>query len=139
MEGCTVKLENKLLRDVMTRGVVTVPIGSTVKQIAILLSKHSLSEAVVIGHDGSAAGVISNMDILKVIGKDNWENVPIESIMTPYIETVKPTSTLAEAARIMGDKHIHRLLIFSEQGVGASNRPIGIVSASDIVREVARK
>ncbi|SNQ60809.1 CBS domain-containing protein [Candidatus Methanoperedens nitratireducens] len=133
------KLENKLLRDVMTRGVVTVPIGSTVKQIAILLSKHSLSEAVVIGHDGSAAGVISNMDILKVIGKDNWENVPIESIMTPYIETVKPTSTLAEAARIMGDKHIHRLLIFSEQGVGASNRPIGIVSASDIVREVARK
>jgi hypothetical protein len=39
----------------------------------------------------------------------------------------------------MGDKHIHRLLIFSEQGVGASNRPIGIVSASDIVREVARK
>lgn len=133
------KLENKLLRDVMTRGVVTVPIGSTVKQIAILLSKHSLSEAVVIGRNGSAAGVISNMDILKTIGKENWENMPVESIMTPYIETVKPTSTLAEAARIMGDKHIHRLLIFSEQGVGASNRPIGIVSASDIVREVARK
>jgi CBS domain-containing protein len=139
LERYTVKLEKKLLRDVMTRGVVTVPMGSTIKQIAILLSKHSLSEAVVIGHDGSAVGVISNMDILTVIGKENWENISAESIMTPYIETAKPTSTLVEAARIMGDKHIHRLLIFSEQGVGASNRPIGIVSASDIVREVARK
>ena len=133
------RIENKLLRDVMTRGVVTVPVGSTVKQIAVLLSKQGISEAAVIGHDGSAVGVISNMDILKVIGKENWENMPAESIMTPSLETAKPTSTLGEAARIMRDRHIHRLLIFSERGVGASHRPIGIVSASDIVREVARR
>ncbi len=133
------KLENKLLRDIMTRGVVTVPMGSTVKQLAALLSKHGLSSAAIIGPDGGAIGLISNMDILKVIGKENWENMPAESIMTPYIEVAKPTSTLGEAAKMMGDRHIHRLLIFSENGVGASNRPIGIVSASDIVREVARK
>ncbi len=133
------KLENKLLRDVMTRGVVTVPLDATVKEVAAMLNRQGLSAVAVISDDGEAMGVISDMDILKVIGKDDWENLPAESIMTPRIEIVKPTSRIGEAARIMREKHIHRLLIFSERGVGASQRPIGILSASDIVREVARE
>ncbi|HEY9204741.1 MAG TPA: CBS domain-containing protein [Candidatus Methanoperedens sp.] len=131
------RLENKLLRDVMTRGVVTVPMDATAKQIAALLSKHGLSGAAVIGPDGEAMGVISDMDLLRIIGEENWEKMPAESIMTPRLETVGPTSTVADAAKIMKEKRIHRLLIFSERGVGASQRPVGIISASDIVREAA--
>ncbi len=131
------RLENKLLRDVMTRGVVTVPMDATAKQIAALLSKHRLSGAAVIGPDGEAMGVISDMDLLRIIGEKNWEKMPAESIMTPHLETVGPTSTVADAAKIMKEKRIHRLLIFSERGVGASQRPVGIISASDIVREAA--
>lgn len=133
------RLENKLLREVMTRGVVTVPMDATVKQIATMMSKQGLSAVAVTSSEGEAMGVISDMDILKVIGKDKWENLAAESIMTPHMETVKPTSTLGEAAKIMREKHIHRLLIFSERGVGASQRPIGILSTSDIVREAARE
>ena len=132
------RLENKILRDVMTRGVVTVPMDATVKQIATMLSKQGLSGVAVVGPDGEAMGVISDMDILKVIGKNDWEKMAAESIMTSHMEIVKPTSTLGEAVRIMREKHIHRLLIFSERGVGASQRPIGILSASDIVREAAK-
>ncbi len=131
------KLENKLLRDIMTRGVVTVPLDATAKQIAALLSKRRLSGAAVIGSDGEAMGVISDMDLLRIIGEENWEKMLAESIMTPHLETVGPTSTVADAAKIMKEKRIHRLLIFSERGVGASHRPVGIVSASDIVREAA--
>ncbi len=133
------RLENKLLRDVMTRGVVTVSMDAKVKEVATILCREGLSAVAVISEDGEAMGIISGMDILKVIGKDNWENMSAESIMTPHIEIVKPTSTVGEAARIMREKHIHRLLIFSEKGVGASQRPIGILSASDIVREAARE
>jgi len=130
--------ENKLLRDVMTRGVVTVQMDATVKEISIMLAKQGLSGVAVISEDGVAVGVISDMDILKVIGKDNWENMTAEFIMTSHMESVKPTMTLGDAAKIMREKHIHRVLIFSESGVGASQRPIGILSASDIVREAAR-
>ncbi len=122
----------------MTRGVVTVPLDATVKQIATILSKQGLSGFAVISAEGEAMGIISDMDILKVIGKDDWENMLAESIMTSPIEIVKPTSTIGEAARIMREKRIHRLLVFSERGVGASQRPIGIVSTSDILREVAK-
>jgi len=132
------KMNKILLRDVMTRGVVTVPLDATAGQIAALLSKHGLSGAAVIGPDGEAVGIISDMDILKVIGKADWEKMPAESIMTPHLVTAKPTSTLADAAKIMREKHIHRLLVLSERGVGASQRPVGILTASDIVREAAK-
>lgn len=131
------KYKNKLIRDVMTRGVVTVSIRNTCKQVTKLLNKKDFSGVCVVGDDGKAIGVISNMDILKVIGKDKWENMTAESIMTPNLETVEPTSTLIEAANIMKTKHVHRLLILSEGGVGISQTPIGIVSVSDIVRESA--
>ena len=133
------RFENRLLRDIMTRGVVTVPVTAKVRAIASLLSKQGLSGVAVIGNDGVAVGVISNMDILKVIGKENWENMSAESIMTSNIQMVRPMCTLGEAAKIMREKSIHRLLVFSERGVGASHRPIGILSASDIVREAARE
>jgi len=132
------RLENRLLRDIMTRGVVTVPMDATVKEIAAILTRQGVSGVAVIGPDGVAVGVISDMDILKVIGKENWEKISAESIMTSNIQMIRPMCTLCDAAKIMREKAIHRLLVFSERGVGASHRPIGILSASDIVREAAR-
>jgi len=132
------KPENKLLRDVMTRGVVTVHMDATVKQIAVMLSKQGLSGVAVIDNQGAAMGVISGMDIIKVMGKKNWESLMAENIMTSRVETAKPTCTIAEAARMMREKNIHRLLVLSETGIGISQRPIGILSTSDIVREAAR-
>jgi CBS domain-containing protein len=131
------KPENKLLRDVMTRGVVTVHMDATVKQIAAMLSKQGVSGVAVIDNQGAAMGVISGMDILKVMAKKNWESMMAENIMTSKVETAKPTSTIAEAARMMREKNIHRLLVLSETGIGISQRPIGILSMSDIVREAA--
>ena len=131
------RLENKPLREVMTRGVVTVPLDATAKEIASMLSQQGLSAVAVIDPEGEAMGLISETDLLKLIGKEDWEKLPAESIMTNPMQTIKPTSTIGDAAKIMREKHIHRLLILSERGVGASQRPIGILSASDIVREAA--
>ncbi len=121
----------------MTRGVVTVPMEAMVKDIASTLSKKEVSGVVVIGPDSEAVGIISDMDILRVIGKENWEKITAESIMTTNIQIIRPMCTLSDAAKMMEEKGIHRLLVFSESGVGASHRPIGIVSASDIVRVAA--
>ncbi len=130
-------LRNKLLRNIMTRGVVTVSINDTVMQIARLLTEKDISGVVVIGDEGKAVGVISEMDIIKVIGIENWENKTAESIMTSNLETVEPTSRLIDAANMMNRKHVHRLLVLSERGIGMSQKPIGILSVRDIVREAA--
>jgi CBS domain-containing protein len=136
-------MKTKLLRDVMTRGamtrgVITISVNETCKHIAKLLSEKDISGVCIIGDDGKAVGVISEMDILKVIGMENWENKTAESIMTSNLETVEPNTTLIEAANIMRMRHVHRLLVLSEGGIGMSQKPIGILSISDIIREAAK-
>jgi CBS domain-containing protein len=135
-------MKTKLLKDLvargaMTRGVITVSINETCKHIAKLLQDNDISGVCIIGNDGKAVGVISEMDILKVIGMENWENIMAESIMTSNLETVEPRTTLIEAANIMTKRHVHRLLVLSEGGIGISQKPIGILCSSDIVREAA--
>lgn len=129
------EIEHKTLRDVMIREVITVPMNLPVEKVAGIMAGKKLSSVVVVGPDGGVVGMITNMDILKVFEKDP-KGLTAESIMTPWVITAKPTTTIEEAARIMHEKHIHKLLIVSESGVGASYRPIGILSASDIIREV---
>jgi CBS domain-containing protein len=136
-------MNTKLLKDIMargamTRGVITVSINEKCKHIAKLLSEKDISGVCIIGNDGKAVGVISEMDILKVIGRENWENMTAESVMTSNLETVEPNTTLIEAAEIMGRRHVHRLIILSEGGIGMSQKPIGILCSSDIIREAAR-
>ena len=132
------EIENKLSRDVMTRGVVTIPMNFKAKDVARILCDNNVSAAVVISSEGKAMGVISGIDMTKLLGKDNWENMDAESIMAPNLEYISPDSTLLEAANIMKRKGIHRLLILSEEGVGVSQKPVGILSISDIVREISK-
>ena len=84
-------------------------------------------------------GIISEMDILGKINDIDWENAFADELMARSIESISPSSTLNEAAQIMSEKHIHRLMVMSEKSVGTSNRPIGIVSAGDIMKQMLQK
>jgi CBS domain-containing protein len=46
--------------------------------------------------------------------------------------TVALTATLAEAARIMSDERVHRLVVVNDR-----NEPIAVLSATDYVRLIA--
>jgi len=132
-------LKNKLVRDVMTRGVVTVTQDSKIPEIADLLAKQKLSGVGVTGDTGEILGFISETDLLAAFDSEDWHNITAEAVMTPNIKAIKPNHTLIEAARTMRSSHIHRLLVLSEGGIGAPLRPIGILSASDIVRELSKE
>lgn len=53
--------------------------------------------------------------------------------MTPGPVTARPETPINQLARMMVDAHVHRLLIVDSQ-----NRPLGIVSTTDIVAAMAR-
>jgi CBS domain-containing protein len=54
----------------------------------------------------------------------------IENIMIPDVVTITPESTLYEAARIMGQKHIGSLIVEKYK------TPVGIITERDLLREV---
>ena len=123
--------KEKRVRDVMTRGVITVPFDTPVSEIAKLLVRERISGIVVTAPNGEAVGVISEIDIIKVFEKD-WDKLTAEDVMSTVVRTIDPETTLRKAAAIMRDLNIHRLVILSLKP--APGVPIGILTASDILR-----
>ena len=128
-------LKEKRVRDVMTRGVVTVSFDTPVREIAKRLVKEGVSGIAVTAPDDEVMGVISEIDIIKVFDKD-WDNLTAEDIMSTFVRAIDPETTIKKAADIMRDLNIHRLLILSL--IPAYGVPIGILTASDILRACAK-
>jgi len=131
--------ESMQVKDVMTRGVVTVPFESNAVEIAKVMADQNVSTVVAIEDSGETFGIISDIDILGRMKDNNWEISSVEDLMSDSVETVSPTANVHDVADIMVDKKVHRLIVMSEETVGASYRPIGIISSSDIIKELFRK
>lgn len=120
-----------------------------------LLLKTSLCTVFfVIAEDSEMVGLVSAMDIVKAVDKDLDELIAGD-IMSSPIKTIDQCRTLKDAAQIMEEHHIHRLLVlFGEPCtrtpmpfkkrpimvhgiVHGVSIPVGILSASDIVRGIA--
>jgi len=124
-------LKEKRVRDVMTRGVITVSFDTSVSEIAKLLVKEGVSGIAVTAPDDEVVGVISEIDLIKVFDKD-WNTLTAEDVMSTFVRAIDPETTIKKAADIMRDLNIHRLLILSVSP--APGIPIAILTASDILR-----
>ena len=127
---------NILLRDIMTRGVTSVPVDLTLKEVAKIMVDQKVSSVAVTDNKGEIMGFITEMDMLRVVIDKSLLDKTAESIMTTSLKSINPSTNIETAARIMLDAHVHRLIILSELGMGASDRPVGILSASDIIRQL---
>ncbi len=125
--------KEKRVRDVMTRGVITVSLDTPVSEIARLLVKEDISGVAVTAPGGVVAGVISELDIIKFFDRD-WNSLTAEDVMSSFVRTINPDTTLKRAAEIMKRYNIHRLLILSLSP--AHGAPVGILTASDILKAI---
>jgi predicted transcriptional regulator len=124
--------KEKRVRDVMKRGVITVSCDTPVIEIAKLLVKEEISGVAVTAPDNEVVGVISEIDIIKFFDKD-WNNLTAEDVMSTFVRTIDPETTIKKAADVMRGLNIHRLLILSPNPTYGV--PVGILTARDILRE----
>lgn len=134
--GKTMMKNNILLRDIMTRGVTSVPMDITLREVAKIMVNQNVSGVAVTDHTGEIMGFITEMDMLHVVIDKSLLDNTAEAIMTTSLKSINPSTNIESAASVMLDAHIHRLIILSESGMGASDRPVGILSASDIIRQL---
>ena len=123
----------KMVRDVMTRGVITVSFDTSVSEIAKLLVEEDISGVAVTAPDDEVVGVIAEIDFIKVFDQD-WDKLTAEDIMSSFVRTIDPETTIKKAADIMRDLNIHRLLILHRAPGRSYDVPVGILTASDILR-----
>ena len=62
-----------------------------------------------------------------------WHGLLVRDLMTHPAITVAESASLKDAAALMTEHHIHRLVVVAEPACA----PIGVISESDVVREVA--
>lgn len=131
-------MEELKVKDVMTRGVVTVDEDVSVKQAVEILANYDISGLVVTQANGELVGVLSEIDVMKVFNED-LEKIKIKQIMHTPVITIGKEDTLRKASQLMKENNIHRLVVQQEvKGEkGTKHIPSGIISISDIIRAIA--
>jgi CBS domain-containing protein len=125
--------------DLMTIDPVAIAADASIEDAESLIASYRISGLPVVDAGGRLVGVISKTDLigdgsiaLDALLRGNRTGLKVGELMTAPAITVRLDTTLVEAARIMTDAHIHRLVAVDEQ-----DRPIGVLSASDFVALVA--
>ena len=121
------------VKDIMTKDVVTVESNKTVFEAAELMSTKELGCLIVV-IKAFPVGIITERDIVRrIVAKRSSLDVKVTEVMTRTLITVEPDTSLREAARVMSTNKIRRLPVLKD------NKLVGIVVASDFVRNVGKK
>jgi CBS domain-containing protein len=112
----------------MTSGVAHVAGNATVQHAAELMAQKDIGlVAVADGHAGS--GVLTDRDIVVrcLAQHKNPEQTLVQECMTSGMATLPEQAEVSEAARMMKDQQIRRLLVTDENG-----KLCGVVSLGDL-------
>lgn len=126
--------EGRNVADVMSRGVVVCLPDSPVVAVARAMHERRSRSVLVVSSRGVPLGIVTGIDVLALY--DHGENVgaTASEIMHPPL-TIHPEATLREAADMMLEHEIHRLLVVDPGD--PDGMPLGLISTSDIVAEMA--
>lgn len=62
-----------------------------------------------------------------------WVDLKVRDVMIEGVISVAPEAPVAEAARVMADRHVHRVVVLDGERIA------GIVSSMDLIRLVAEE
>ena len=130
----------KLVRDLMHRGLITCRRDASLGQVAVLLAQNRVHSLVVADRDSRPIGILSDFDLMA----GEWLSADTESLavmrrltagdlMSQPIISVEANVRLSEAAKLLVEKEINRLMVIE------NGKPVGIISSSDFVAGIARE
>jgi CBS domain-containing protein len=131
-------MSETLVRDWMHAGVITCRPETSIQQVADTLDEKDISALVVVDEAGDAIGVISRTDLVNARFIQpylkHWPGMAAEHLMSKPVITVAPDTTIVDAAKMLQQKRIHRLVVIEE--LEGHRKPVGILSMTDLARHV---
>ena len=112
----------------ITRAVLTVSEGDSLRDAAVWMMERGVGSAVVLT-DGKPSGIITDRDALRAIarGKDA-SALTVGDLLPGKLTTVLPSLEVLEAARVMRDRGFRHLVVVDDAGELA-----GVFSMRDLV------
>ncbi len=142
---------NILVKDIMTKEVITVGGGASISQVTALMAEHRISGIPVIDGGRRVIGIITEADLIarvcirrghsfrRTLRYLFGESVPVpetaevaggeaKDIMNQKVITASPEDDISRVAAVMEEKRIKRLPVVQD------GRLAGVISRADIVR-----
>jgi len=145
-------LLNLTANELMSPASVVVPAAMSLQGAARILGRANVTGAPVVDARGCCVGVISATDFLhwaenagrkgggeavcsawQILESDDLPEESVRDHMTADPVTAAAVTPIGELARMMLDAHIHRVIV-----VDAERRPVGVVSATDLLAAIAQ-
>lgn len=114
-------------------GVIACPANATLLDAARMMDEEDISSIVLVDDAGYLRGILTRTDILRAALErpDRWEKCACPEWMTRDVVTVPTSASLEDAAKLLQQKHIHRVVVAEDDGEGLA--PLAVLSASDII------
>ena len=144
--------------DVMSKFVISVDDTQRLSDAIRILDEKGLGTVPVVDAQNKIVGILSTSDLVSLFYKvqsdlgalhlaneqlrevliqilmDRGDNQCVRDVMTKAVETTHENTNLIVAARILNDKKVHHLPVVDED-----NHPIGMLSATDLLRAFAQQ
>ena len=133
------RLANLCVADLMTIDPCLISRTASVAEAEEVMARHRVSGLPVVDEEGQLVGVVSQTDLMYLTTPQvrtlmgRWETpLTVQEIMSSPPVTVLSTMSLENAARVMVEHDVHRVV-----AVDRKQRPIGVLSATDFVQLAA--
>ena len=112
------------------RAVETAGLQTTVMDVAARLSARRIGAIIITAADGSIAGIISERDVIRVIGQHGASALdwPVSEAMTRAVQTCRESDTIDTLMSVMTARRFRHLPVLE------NGRLAGIVSIGDVVK-----
>ncbi len=120
-------IEKILVRDFMSKNLITVKRSDTVYDCAKLMSGNKISSILVLNDDGKLAGIVTKTDLVSIFLTRATSSLSVSEIMTPHVITVMPADSLLLVESLLVKHKISRIV------VERNKRPVGIITNRDFL------
>ncbi len=126
-------LSEILIKDIMTKALISVEPGTTVFQVAKMMEQGGIG-AVLVKKDGTTSGIITDRDFeIKIATQKLPLETPVDKVTSYPLQTINSSETILVAADQMSSKKIRKLAVVEDGKI------VGIITPTDLVNQLAKK
>ena len=118
---------NENVRTIMTQKPVTLGHDACIRDAVDIIIQKKIGGLPITGPDGALAGIVTERDVLRVLGAER-SLLRVEDVMTTSLRVTEPDCPIAKVTKDMTSYRFRRLPVVSDEVL------YGIVTATDIMR-----
>ena len=131
-ENLEKSLSDILVKDIMTKALISVDSSTTVFQVAMMMEKGGIG-AIIVKKDNLPAGIITDRDFAIKIAVNKYSfDTPVHKVASYPLQTINSNESILVAANFMMSKKIRKLAVVEDKKV------VGIITSTDIVNKLAK-